>query len=134
MIILTIPVKVDSSNWELEVNKSEKPVLVEFWHQLCVWCKKLDPLIDEAARIFADKLKIAKIDILSSRENTQIAEFFGVMGTPTLILFCRGRPMESIVGYHPKETLFVEIQRMIDSYKECFGQHTPLEKRLTFYG
>ena len=129
---MTVPFNVNSNNWDLEVNKSEKPVLVEFWHQNCVWCKKLDPFIDEVARIFSDKLKVAKINVLSSEENGHIAEHFGVMGTPTLILFCRGRPIQAIVGYRPKESLFQEIQHMIDTYGECFRQQTPLEKRLTF--
>ncbi|MEM3383364.1 MAG: thioredoxin domain-containing protein [Nitrososphaerales archaeon] len=127
-------INIDSDNWDLEVNKSEKPVLVEFWHQHCVWCKKLNPIIDELARIFSEKLKVAKINILSNEKNARVAEYFGVMGTPTIILFCHGRPIESIVGYRPKETLFMEIQRMIDSYKDCFEKHTPLEKRLIFYG
>ncbi|MEM3437930.1 MAG: thioredoxin domain-containing protein [Nitrososphaerales archaeon] len=127
-------INVDSENWDLEVNKSEKPVLVEFWHQHCVWCKKLNPIIDELASVFSEKLKVAKINVLSSEKNAQVAEYFGVMGTPTLILFCRGRPIESIVGYRNKETLFMEIQRMIDSYKDCFEKHTPLEKHLPFYG
>jgi len=131
---LTVPVNVDSKNWDLEVNKSEKPVLVEFWHQNCIWCKKLDPFIDEVAQIFSDKLKVAKINVLSSEENSHIAEHFGVMGTPTLILFCRGRPIEAIVGYRPKEVLIKEIQHMLETYEECSRQHTPLEKRHTFYG
>lgn len=127
-------INVDSDNWDSEVNKSEKPVLVEFWHQNCVWCKKLNPIIDELARVFSEKLKVAKINVLSSEKNAHIAEHFGVMGTPTLILFCHGRPVESIVGYRNKETLFMEIQHMIDSYKDCFEKHTPLEKSHPFYG
>jgi thioredoxin 1 len=131
---LSAPINIDSDDWDSEVNKSEKPVLVEFWHQHCVWCKKLDPIIDEVSRVFSEKLKVVKINILSSEKNAQIAERFGVMGTPTIILFCHGRPIQVIVGYRPKEALFLEIQHMIQTYGDCFSQHTPLEKHFPFYG
>jgi len=119
---------VDADEWDVEVDRSKIPVLVDFWHDACVWCKRLDPVYSELAAEFSGQLKFAKVNALSSEKNTQLAARFGVMGTPTLILFCEGRPIEALVGYRPKEMLRREILRMIDTYQECFKQHTPLGK------
>jgi thioredoxin 1 len=125
---LTGPIDLDASSWASEVEGSSVPLLVEFWHDGCVWCKRLEPFFNELAGEFAGKLKFAKLNILSDDRNLELAERFGVMGTPTLILFCRGRPLRSMVGYRPKEMLRREIQEMIDSYEDCFREHTPLAK------
>jgi len=125
---MTEPFDVDADDWNAEVNQSTMPVLVDFWHEFCVWCRRLDPVHAKLAGEFSSKLRFAKLDVLSSKQNNQIAVRYGVMGTPRLILFCDGRPIETLVGHRPRETLKRELQLMIETYQECFKQQTPLGK------
>ncbi len=123
---MTEALDIDADDWDTEVNRSSTPVLVDFWHDACIWCKHLDPVYSQLAGEFSDKLKFAKLNVLSNENNNQLAAKFGVMGTPTVILFCNGTPIESLVGYRPKEMLKREIQLMIETHQECFKQQTPL--------
>jgi len=123
---VTEPLNIDADTWHAEVHQSSTPVLVDFWHQACVWCRHLDPVYSQLAGEFSGKLKFAKLNVLLNEKNNELATRFGVMGTPTVILFCSGRPIESLVGYRPKETLKKEIQLMIETHQDCFKQQTPL--------
>ncbi len=125
---MTEALDIDADDWDTEVNRSSTPVLVDFWHDACIWCKHLDPVYSQLAGEFSDKLKFAKLNVLSNERNNQLAAKFGVMGTPTVILFCNGRPIETLVGYRPKETLKRELQLMIETQHDCFKQQTPLVK------
>lgn len=107
--------------------ESKEPILVDFWHDACIWCKRLEPELREVAKDFSGKLKFARVNILSNDANTQIGQKYGVMGTPTLILFCNGRVIEQLVGYRPKDRLRRELNDMVDSYQNCFKQSTPLQ-------
>jgi thioredoxin 1 len=125
---MTEPLDIDADDWDTEVNRSSTPVLVDFWHDACIWCKHLDPVYSQLAGEFSDKLKFAKLNVLSNERNSQLAAKFGIMGTPTVILFCNGRPIETLVGYRPKETLKRELQLLIETQQDCFKQQTPLVK------
>jgi len=78
---MTEPFDVDADDWNAEVNQSTMPVLVDFWHESCVWCRRLDPVYTQLAGEFSGKLRFAKLDVLSSEQNNQIAARYGVMGT-----------------------------------------------------
>jgi len=125
---MTEALDIDADDWDTEVNRSSTPVLVDFWHDACIWCKHLDPVYSQLAGEFSDKLKFAKLNVLSNERNSQLAAKFGIMGTPTVILFCNGRPIETLVGYRPKETLKRELQLLIETQQDCFKQQTPLVK------
>ncbi len=117
---------LDGKDWENQVVDSKEPVLVDFWHDACIWCKRLDPELAEVAKGFSGKLKFARFNIFSSDENSKIAGKYGIMGTPTLLLFCKGRVVASLVGYMPRAKLSQKIQEMIDTYKDCFAHSTPM--------
>jgi thioredoxin 1 len=117
---------VDSTNWEEQVAKSKQLVLVDFWHDGCIWCKRLDPELSAVAGDFSSKLKITKLNIFSSDGNNAIGRKYGIMGTPTLLLFCNGRPVDSLVGYMPREALRKEIREKLDKAKDCFKQSTSI--------
>ncbi|MFQ5951224.1 MAG: thioredoxin family protein [Candidatus Geothermarchaeales archaeon] len=118
---------VEAGGWESEVLDAEGPVLVDFWHEHCSWCRVLDPVLREVAGEFSEQLKFVRLNVLASDENNHVSHQYGVMGTPTLILFCNGRAVQSLVGFRPKEKLRSEIQGMIETYEDCFKQSTPLE-------
>ncbi len=118
-------VDVNAEDWETKVLESKEPVLVDFWHDACVWCKRLEPELADVAGDFP-KLKFVRLNVLSSGANTRLGQKYGIMGTPTLMLFCNGRVLEQLVGYRPKDKLRAEVQGMVDSYQACFEQSTPL--------
>lgn len=72
-------------------------------------------------------MKFAKINVLSSHENQHVAVEYGVMGTPTLIFFCDGRPVGTAVGFQPKERLKQLVDDMIEKYRECIDKSTELK-------
>ena len=115
---------LESKDWDEQVTRSRQLVLVDFWHDACVWCKRLDPELNAVAGDFQSKLKFAKLNIFSSDGNTEVGRKYGVMGTPTLLLFCNGRPVDSLVGYRPRDVLRRELREKLEKARDCFNQST----------
>ncbi len=93
-------------NFEQEVIKSDKPVLVDFWAPWCGPCQMMGPIIDELATEMGDKAKIGKINV---DENPEIAQKFGVMSIPTIKIFKGGKISKEFVGVQSKDILKVEL-------------------------
>ena len=93
---------VNDKNFNLEVLQSNLPVLVDFWATWCGPCKSIGPIIDDLAKEYAGKIKVAKLNV---DENPATPSQFGVRGIPTLILFKEGKILEQIVGAVPKTRL-----------------------------
>ncbi len=117
-------IDLEAAKWDEEVTRSKQLVLVDFWHDACVWCKRLDPELSAIAGDFSGKLKITKLNIFSSDGNGEIGRKYGIMGTPTLLLFCNGRPVDSLVGYRPRDALRKELREKLDKAKDCFNEST----------
>lgn len=97
---------ITNDNFEQEVLKSDKKVLVDFWASWCGPCRMLSPIIDEVAKS-TDKVKVGKVNV---DEESDLATKFAVMSIPTLILFENGKPVKQIVGVQSKDA----ILRMIE--------------------
>jgi len=95
-------IHLTDTNFDEEVLKSEKPVLVDFWAPWCGPCKAIGPVVEELAAAYRDRVKVAKINI---DENPKTATVYGVMSIPTLVLFKGGSIMEKLVGLVPKNRL-----------------------------
>lgn len=93
---------VTDGSFENDVLKSDKPVLVDFWADWCGPCKMIAPALEEISDELADKVTIAKVDIV---ENTDIPSQFGVQSIPLLILFKDGKPVAQKLGAAPKNAL-----------------------------
>lgn len=119
-------VVVDAANWEKEVLKSDKLVLVMFWHRQCPYCRILDPVFAELSREYAGKLKFVKFNVLESQENQALASMYGILGTPTLKFFCQGRPVQDIVGALEKDVLRQGIDFAVNKHRDCAEKSTPL--------
>lgn len=93
---------VSSSDFQEKVLNSSVPVLVDFFATWCGPCKKMAPTLDEVATEVEGKVKVYKLDIDQSRD---IAERYGVMSVPTLILFENGAIKKQTIGAQPKAQL-----------------------------
>lgn len=98
---------VTDASFEQDVLQSEQPVLVDYWAEWCGPCKMIDPILHELADDFADKIKIAKVNI---DENQQITGQFKIRGIPTLMIFAGGKVQGMKVGAVTKGVLkeFIE--------------------------
>ena len=94
--------QVTDDNFENEVLKSEKPVLVDFWAEWCGPCKMVGPVLEELSDEMADKLVIAKHNIDDS-PNTPTK--YGVRGIPTMLLFSGGQLIDTKVGAANKSNI-----------------------------
>lgn len=97
---------ITKDNFEQEVLKSDKKVLVDFWASWCGPCRMLSPVIDEIAKE-TDKVKVGKVNV---DEESELATQFAVMSIPTLILFENGKPVKQMVGAQPKSTILSMIE------------------------
>lgn len=97
-------------NFQQEVEQNKGVVLVDFFAEWCGPCRVMGPIIEELAGEFKDKpgLKIGKLNI---DENTAIAEKYGVMSIPTLILFKDGKKVEQLIGLQNKDLLINLINK-----------------------
>jgi len=93
---------VTEATFQDEVLNSEKPVLVDFWAPWCGPCHAVAPVLDQIAQERQDELKLVKVDI---DENPQLAQAYGVMSIPTMILFKNGEPAAAAMGARPKSAL-----------------------------
>jgi len=96
-------------NFEQEVLKSEKPVLVDFWAAWCGPCQMMGPIIEELAEEVKEKYKIGKLNV---DENRETASKYGVMSIPTLIIFKGGKEVKQFVGVQAKENLKEELGKI----------------------
>lgn len=93
---------VDEKNFEDVVLQSDKPVLVDFWAEWCGPCKMLTPIIESVASEHTDQAVVCKLNIDQARN---IANKYGVMSIPTIILFKQGEEVERAVGFRPKHDI-----------------------------
>ncbi|MDX9716220.1 thioredoxin TrxA [Thauera sp. WH-2] len=101
---------VTDGNFEAEVLQSQTPVLVDYWAEWCGPCKMIAPILDDVAKDYAGKLKVAKLNI---DDNQETPAKYGIRGIPTLMLFKGGNVEATKVGALSKSQLTAFIDSNI---------------------
>lgn len=99
-------ITITDENFDEEVIKSEKPVLIDFWATWCGPCKMIAPIVEELVDEYEGKAKIGKLDV---DNNQQTAIKFGVRSIPTILIFKDGKLKDTIIGAVPKGQI---VQRL----------------------
>jgi len=88
------------ANFEEEVLKESKPVLVDFWAAWCAPCRMIAPVIDEIADSYGHKIKVGKVNV---DDNSKIPNQYGIRSIPTVLLFKNGQVAEQVIGANTAE-------------------------------
>ena len=100
--------KITVENFEEEVKRSDKPVLLDLWAEWCGPCKMLSPVISDIADEYDGKIKVGKINV---DEQPQLAAMFGVESIPLVLIVKDGKTVDSSLGYRPKEQIKAFIEK-----------------------
>jgi thioredoxin 1 len=103
---------VTDANFEPDVLKSEKPIVVDFWAGWCANCRPLSLLMDKMADRYLGKLKIARVNV---EENPRFPRRFGVETLPTVLVFNRGKVVKRWIGLVPEDRLKDGIEKVLKS-------------------
>ncbi len=99
--------KITKENFEAEVLQADQTVLLDFWAEWCGPCRMLSPVVDELAEELAD-VKVGKVNV---DEEMELAQQFGVMSIPMLVVMRDGQLVDSQVGVQPKEAILAMLGR-----------------------
>jgi len=102
--------ELTDQNFDQEVLKSDKPVLVDFWAPWCGPCQVMGPIIEDLAKEIGRKAKIGKLNV---DENSETATKYEIMSIPSLKIFKGGQVVKEFVGVQNKEILREELNKII---------------------
>ena len=102
--------ELNESNFEAEVLKSDKPVLVDFWAEWCGPCRMITPIIEEMHGEYSGRAVLGKVDVDSA---PSIAAKYGIRNIPTILFFKNGEVVDKQVGAVPKATLDQKLTALL---------------------
>ena len=97
---------ITRNNFEQEVLRSDKPVLIDFWASWCGPCRMLSPVISEIAEESRDKVKVCKVNV---DEEGELAAMFRVSSIPLLVVVKDGKVVNASAGVRPKEQILAML-------------------------
>ncbi len=98
--------KISSENYQEEVLKADKPVIIDFYADWCGPCKMMSPIIDEIAEEKTDSIKVGKVNV---DENQDLAMEYGIMSIPTIVIIKNGKVEKTFVGVRDKSEILGAI-------------------------
>ena len=102
--------QVTDETFDAEIMNSDLPAIVDFWAAWCGPCKMVAPVVEELAKEYAGKIKVAKMDV---DQNRQTPARFGIRNIPTIILFKGGEETQTIIGAQPKSSIEEELKKLL---------------------
>ncbi len=103
-------ITLTDANFDAEVLKNTKPVLVDFWATWCGPCRVLGPIVEEVAKEMAGKAVVGKVNV---DENPTVSQQYGIMSIPTVMIFKGGTVVKQFIGVQSKEVLVSELKKLI---------------------
>lgn len=123
--------ELTDSNWEKLVEKSALPVFVMFYSPTCPYCRTMEPYFRGYAQEFDKTVSFGRLDILAS---PWIAERYGVLSTPTFVIFCGGKPFQLLVGGVYPALLKRMVEEALTKGTECIRKSTAVNYDISGYG
>ena len=102
--------EVTDKTFDEEIVNSDIPAMVDFWATWCGPCKMVAPVVEELAKDYQGKIKVAKMDVDNNRETPAR---FGIRNIPTLIFFKGGQVANTIIGAQPKSAIESELKKLL---------------------
>ncbi len=102
--------KFSDQNFNTDVLKADKPVMVDFYADWCGPCRLVSPIVDELSVTYEGKIIVGKVDVDA---NSKVAGDYGVMSIPTVILFLKGKELARQVGFGGKDAYIQMIDKAI---------------------
>jgi thioredoxin 1 len=102
--------EVTDETFDTEIVNADIPAMVDFWAEWCGPCRMVGPVVEELAKEYDGKVKIAKMDVDSNR---QTPARFGIRNIPTLILFKGGEVAQTIIGAQPKSSIEEALKKLL---------------------
>lgn len=102
--------EISDTSFEADILKSSIPALVDFWAPWCGPCKSIAPILEEIAKEYTGKIKIAKLNV---DDNPRTPTQYNVRGIPNLVFFRDGKVVEQIVGAIPKDQLVAAVRKVV---------------------
>ena len=101
---------LSEANFQNEVIAAPQPVLVDFWAPWCGPCRTIGPIVNELAKDFDGRAKVAKVNV---DDAPALAQRFGIQGIPTILIFRDGRVVDQVTGVVPRRELTAKLDKVI---------------------